>query len=48
VTRTGDNELWEKRVPELEGIGRNRIRVAVDRLIAEGVLGSGEKGIRFV
>ena len=48
VTRAGANELWEKQVPELKGIGRNRIRATVDQLIAQGFLAAGENGIRIV
>ena len=45
VTRAGDNELWAKHPLELEGYGRNRIRAAVDALIKDGILVSGENGI---
>jgi hypothetical protein len=48
VTRAGDNELWNKHVPELEGIGRNRIRTTIDQLIADGLLVAGAQGIRPV
>jgi hypothetical protein len=45
ITRAGANELWEKHVPELDGIGRNRIRSIVDQLLAEGRLTTGQHGI---
>jgi hypothetical protein len=48
VTRAGDNELWNKHVPELEGIGRNQIRTTIDQLIADGLLVAGAQGIRPV
>ena len=37
-----------RRVAELEGIGRNRIRAVVDELVRDGVLEAGEKGITIV
>jgi hypothetical protein len=48
VTRAGDNELWSKHVPALEGIGRNRIRTTIDQLIADGLLVASAQGIRAV
>jgi hypothetical protein len=38
LTRTGARELWAHRLPELTNIGRDRIREAIDKLIAEGKL----------
>lgn len=47
VMRTGDNELFAKGLPELDGIGRRKIRTAVDGLIAARVLTAGENGIEL-
>jgi hypothetical protein len=38
VTRTGTFELWAHKASELAGIGRDRVRAAVDALIEDGVL----------
>jgi hypothetical protein len=45
ITRAGDSELWARRVVELEGVARNRIRTAVDALIKEEILMSGPNGV---
>ena len=45
ITRAGGRELWALRPPDLDGIGRNRIRETVDRLLDDGVLIVGVAGI---
>jgi hypothetical protein len=48
ITRAGSRELWALKPPELEGIGRNRIRDAVDQLLGDGVLVVGADGVEVV
>jgi hypothetical protein len=48
ITRRGGRELWALHPPELEGVGRNRIREAVDQLLKDGVLVVGDAGVEVV
>ena len=48
VRRRGNDELWRHRAPEIDGIGRDPIRRATDRLARDGLLADGDDGLKPV
>ena len=45
ILRTGATELWQHNTDELAGIGRNRLRDVVDKLIADGLITANPAGL---
>lgn len=45
IARTGSKELWALKPPEVEGIGRDRIRSVVGKLVEDGLLIDAKGGL---